>query len=488
MAPSAAPPTPQEILRKLSVHSVSRSKSKTAQSSNNPVSGTESDSDSVLTQDIGAPSSLHSGGIGMHVGTSSSQPPLSSIAERRSDSGEDSEDEDAVEGGWKTADVRTKPRNSADESVIKAGYLWKKGERRKTWKKRWFVLRPAHIAYYKSSAEYQLLRLLELSDVHSCTQVNLKRHDNTFGLISPVRTFYLQASTPQEVHDWVQAIEDAREALAATSTRTSASTPLPIPRSQAGERAQSSSSIPPPLSSSPNQISYGQNITSSDSEDASGSIMQQGYQSATSPTQAAFALAPSKVAPVQLKDPSKTILSGYLMKCGSKRRNWRKRWFVLTGEKLIYSGSHMDTKPHRQFPFNDILDALEYDLPTYAHRQQPPTPSTASPPQYGGSGGGGDNDESVGGSSAHTFKIVTTKRTLLLCAPTEDDEIKWLGAIRALIVRRTESGQVPGKPSKSSSGGHAYSPREAGGSGGLKGKVRRLSAAGSIGHEVKASS
>lgn len=43
---------------------------------------------------------------------------------------------------------------------------------------------------------------------------------------------------------------------------------------------------------------------------------------------------------------------------------------------------------------------------------------------------------------AHTFKIVTTKRTLLLCAPCEEDEIKWLGSIRALIARRSG---VPGE-------------------------------------------
>ena len=68
----------------------------------------------------------------LHTGASSTQPPLSSIAERRSNSGEDTEDEDdVVEGGWKTADVPAKPRSSVDESVIKAGYLWKKGERRK---------------------------------------------------------------------------------------------------------------------------------------------------------------------------------------------------------------------------------------------------------------------------------------------------------------------------------------------------------------------
>jgi hypothetical protein len=103
--------------------------------STGPVSGTESDSDSILTPDVSTPlagGSSHSAPGGVHAGTSSSQPPLSSIAERRSDSGEDTEDEVAVEGGWKTADVRAnRPRSSADESVIKAGYLWKKGERRK---------------------------------------------------------------------------------------------------------------------------------------------------------------------------------------------------------------------------------------------------------------------------------------------------------------------------------------------------------------------
>lgn len=40
---------------------------------------------------------------------------------------------------------------------------------------------------------------------------------------------------------------------------------------------------------------------------------------------------------------------------------------------------------------------------------------------------------------------MTTKRTLLLCAPTEEDEIKWLGAVRALIARRSGGSTVPGE-------------------------------------------
>lgn len=195
------------------------------------------------------------------------------------------------------------------------------------------------MAYYKTSAEYQLLRLLELSDVHSCTQVALKKHQNAFGLVSPVRTFYLQAQTPGEVHDWVTAIEVARQTLMTTSTQSSLTSPIAIPR-------QSSSHPPPPITPSPpSHLSRSYNVTSSDSEDASPSG-QRAFSSSPQ-DRSAIPLSPTKPqsstkgptsAPL---DPAKMILSGYLMKCGSKRRNWRKRWFVLTGEKLVYSGSHM---------------------------------------------------------------------------------------------------------------------------------------------------
>jgi len=374
-----------------------------------------------------------------------------------------------VEGGWKTADVQAKPRNSIDESVIKAGYLWKKGERRKTWKKRWFVLRPAHLAYYKSSAEYKLLRLLELSDVHSCTQVNLKRHENTFGLISPNRTFYLQASTPVDVQNWVTVIEEARNTLLATSTINSVSTPIPIPTAIGGGfRGPFPPSSSPPVRGVPAQPV----VTSSDSEDAISTIQQRTQPATSSSRSGPLSLTPSK-SNAPPTDPTKVILSGYLMKCGSKRRSWRKRWFVLTSEKLVYSGSHMDAKGHRQFPFNDILDVLEYDLQSSQRQYSSTVPS---PP-------GGYHADADDAQSTNTFKIVTTKRTLLLSAPSEDDEIKWMGAIRALIARRTDSGLVPGQTKFSSTqGGSLGLPPVAASTSAsavIKGKVRRLGAVGS---------
>ncbi|KAF8656277.1 hypothetical protein AX16_002713 [Volvariella volvacea WC 439] len=447
MPPSAAPPSPQEIQRKLSLHSAAGAVRPSIQ----PVSGTESDSDSA---EVLTPSSYVAA---MHPPSSATQPPLSSIAERDSASGEDTDEEVAEEGGWKSALGKTSPRD-ADLGVIKSGYLWKKGERRKTWKKRWFVLRPAHIAYYKNSAEYKLLRLLELSDVHSVTQVTLKRRQNAFGLVSPVRTFYLQAKTPEEVQSWVSAIEDARQALLrANLPKQPGSNPIPIPRA-------SSSHPPPPVTPSPpSHISLSQNFSSSESDDAAPSIAQ--VYDAPPPA------SPSKAIAALSFDQSKTILAGYLMKCGSKRRTWRKRWFVLTGEKLVYSGSHMDTRPHREFKFNDILDALEYDLPTHRHGSTAPSASTVAAPS--------DVDDS---KSTHTFKIVTTKRALLLCAPSEEDEIKWLGAVRALIARRSATGIAPGNQTKAPPAGSNSEPSPtavpSSSGGGIKPKGRRPSASG----------
>jgi hypothetical protein len=81
--------------------------------SNAPVSGTESDSDSGLAPE--------------HTASSSAPlPQLSAIAERRR-AGEDTEDDEEGTGAWRTADV---PRTAGD-SDLRAGYLWKKGERRK---------------------------------------------------------------------------------------------------------------------------------------------------------------------------------------------------------------------------------------------------------------------------------------------------------------------------------------------------------------------
>lgn len=198
------------------------------------------------------------------------------------------------------------------------------------WKKRWFVLRSAHLVYYKSSAEYRLLQLLDLGDIHTCTPVTLKKHDNAFCIVSPKRTYYLQAGSQKEVQEWVKAVNEAREDLQLTSTVTegmvaaSSTAPIPVPRK------------PGEVNRSPSHSPHGYGITSSDSE-AEGSMSGPRLYGITPER---LAVKPS--APGVGKDGSKPVLSGYLMKCGSRRSaSWHHRWFVLNEDKLTYSRSHM---------------------------------------------------------------------------------------------------------------------------------------------------
>jgi hypothetical protein len=201
-------------------------------------------------------------------------------------------------------------------------------EHTQTWKRRWFVLRPAHLAYYKTSAEYQLHRLLELQDVHKCTPVALKRRENTFGVVTATRTYYLQAESQEDAKAWVAAIREAKEAQLASTTTAApvsapSSPPIPIPG-----RPRIAAITPSP----PSRAFHA--ITSSESEEASPN------------THRMFAVSssPGGVPPSSPRiggpDASKVVLSGYITKMG-KRRNWRKRWFLLNGEMLMYAGSHM---------------------------------------------------------------------------------------------------------------------------------------------------
>jgi hypothetical protein len=207
-----------------------------------------------------------------------------------------------------------------------------------TWKRRCFVLRPAHLAYYKTSAEYQLHRLLELQDVSTCTPVALKRRDNTFGVVTATRTYYLQAESQDDAKAWVAAIREAKEAQLASATTavppvsTSSSPPIPIPGRPR---------VPAITPSPPSRTLHA--ITSSESEEAASPNTQRMFVAASSSP----AMPPSSSPRIGGPDASKMVMSGYITKMG-KRRNWRKRWFLLNGEMLMYAGSHMVSNKARK--------------------------------------------------------------------------------------------------------------------------------------------
>ena len=310
--------------------------------------------------------------------------------------------------------------NLEDENILRNGYLDKKGGgRRKNWKKRWFVLRPTKLAIYKSDKEYRLLRLIDITSIHTCAQVDVgKKHQNVFGLVTPDRTFYLKSNTPLDMESWVEAINLARKKvkdinnLSITTNfnnnynESQQISPINIPLSpyhQPHSNSNRRSSLTSTNASrSPNRLENFSlpNTFISDGGESPNDRQSSSDDDDDEPQQSSTL------------DPNKVILTGYLMKL-SKRKSWRKRYFTLTSEILSYSRSHLD-KGQRRIPLSKILDSLECD-------------NTLQSPTY-------HVIEKT--SHQHTFKVITPKRTFVLSAQSEEEEIRWLSALQTLLAHK----------------------------------------------------
>jgi len=318
------------------------------------------------------------------------------------------------------------------------------------------------LAYYKNEREYQCLHILCLGEIHTVTAVSLKRHTNTFGIVTPTRTFYIQASSQKECDDWVDSLNEARNRLKEIETPPAPTPVAGTPRGSVIDGCLTRSlstrraGVPPAITTTrydgvsqqsgapvtPTSPIAGLNFSgvSSDSDDPFTSA-------AGSPPRTNITVEPPQTptttnantntnqhvllsSPQRQSNNNQVVLSGYLMKCGSKRKTaWRKRWFTLTADRLTYAKSHMDTKHVKQVPLVKIVDAIEC------------APSSTSGSHGNNNHGQGDDGDDGGGTakpgSKHTFKIITTERgAFLLCAPSEEEEIRWLSAVRALIARR----------------------------------------------------
>jgi hypothetical protein len=127
--------------------------------------------------------------------------------------GEDDDEEGMMRGSEQGHDM-------ISETTVKSGYLYKRGEKRKNWKKRWFVLRSAKLYYYKNEKEYQLLRFIDMAEVHTIAAVELKKAEHCFGISTSKRQYYVRASTSKEMQQWVDALRDVREQVRQRSTLT----------------------------------------------------------------------------------------------------------------------------------------------------------------------------------------------------------------------------------------------------------------------------
>uniref|UniRef100_A0ACB8G454 Switch-associated protein 70 n=1 Tax=Sphaerodactylus townsendi TaxID=933632 RepID=A0ACB8G454_9SAUR len=92
--------------------------------------------------------------------------------------------------------------------ILKQGYMWKKGHRRKNWTERWFVLKPKVISYYVSEDLKDKRGDIVLDD--SCSVEALPDKDGKkclFLIKSLDKCFEISASDKKKKQEWIQAIQ-----------------------------------------------------------------------------------------------------------------------------------------------------------------------------------------------------------------------------------------------------------------------------------------
>ncbi|XP_072521930.1 differentially expressed in FDCP 6 homolog isoform X1 [Salminus brasiliensis] len=93
-------------------------------------------------------------------------------------------------------------------SVLKEGYLWKKGHLRRNWTERWFCLKPSVLSYYTSEDRKECKGSIEL-DLNCCVEVLPEREGKRcmFCVKTLNKTYEMSAPDSKQRQEWTTAIQ-----------------------------------------------------------------------------------------------------------------------------------------------------------------------------------------------------------------------------------------------------------------------------------------
>ena len=101
----------------------------------------------------------------------------------------------------------------ADETnkVLIDGYLQRLHGTPKKWRKRWVVLRPTHLAFYKTDEEYQPTNIVRIDNVIDAMHVDTTSRSKqfTFQVITQQKSYLFCSDTEALRSEWLRCIQGA---------------------------------------------------------------------------------------------------------------------------------------------------------------------------------------------------------------------------------------------------------------------------------------
>ena len=97
--------------------------------------------------------------------------------------------------------------------IIKHGWLWKKGDKNKGWKQRYFILNKYNIKYYQDFEQTKYVGNVDLNDIICVNQQKLhndhQKYKYIFELVTNKRIWILNAENNKERDRWTEAIQSS---------------------------------------------------------------------------------------------------------------------------------------------------------------------------------------------------------------------------------------------------------------------------------------
>lgn len=107
---------------------------------------------------------------------------------------------------------------------------------------------------------------------------------------------------------------------------------------------------------------------------------------------------------VQLAPPKseeKILESGHLLRLKKRYKQWRSQWVVLSNERLVFYKTEKSKSPVKVISIENLIDVVELDA--------------------------------LSKSKQYCMQLITPEKRMRFCAPSEEDLIRWLAAIKAVI-------------------------------------------------------
>ena len=100
--------------------------------------------------------------------------------------------------------------------------------------------------------------------------------------------------------------------------------------------------------------------------------------------------------------PVQNILeTGFLLRLKRRYKQWRNQYVVLTNGKIEFYKNERSKNPLKVIPIEDLIDVVELDA--------------------------------ISKSKQFCMQLITPEKRIKFCAQSEDDLIRWLAAIKAII-------------------------------------------------------